>query len=117
MQSQQSSFPSTCGGGKGCWGGAAFAHAETHAGAVPHLPAVVLSVEGALLLALFARLRRPVPLLRVGAALALVADEGGDDVAILTRLGLQPARATDTDVTFIPLSADRKQTDSPARAF
>lgn len=47
--------------------------------------AVILAVEGAALLALLAVHGRPVPLLRVGAALALVANEGRNDVAVLAR--------------------------------
>ena len=45
----------------------------------------VFAVEGALLLALFAGLRRPVAFLRVGTALTPGADEGGDHVTVVAR--------------------------------
>lgn len=49
---------------------------------------VILPVKRTLLLALLAGVRRPVLLLGVGAALALVSDERCDDVAVLAGLGL-----------------------------
>lgn len=49
-------------------------------------PALLLPVEGTLLLALFAGLRGAMLLLRVGAALTLGPDEGSDDVTVLTGL-------------------------------
>lgn len=48
----------------------------------------ILSVERTLLLTLVARERGPILALGVGAALALVADEGGDDIAVLAGRGL-----------------------------
>lgn len=52
-------------------------------GAAHLLLVLILAVKGALLLALLAGDGRPVLLLRVGAPLALVPDEGRDDVAVL----------------------------------
>ena len=49
---------------------------------------VILPVKRTLLLALLAGVRRPVLLLGVGAALALVSDERCDDVAVLAGLRL-----------------------------
>ena len=55
---------------------------------VPWSPLPHLLVEGALLLALLAGLGRPVSSVAVVAAVALAADEGGDDATVLTGGGL-----------------------------
>ena len=64
---------------------------------------LVLSVKCTLLFALFAGDRRSILLLRVGAPLAFVADEGGDYVAVLT--GRRLPILFDIELTLLANSA------------